>query len=144
MGESWSPRSDDTPVNTGKTTTSVQIPGPKGDPPRAIKIQEPRNSWGQNPSSFCLHLRVDSVPQLSIPKFLQERTGLPGVLTDRFAGDKPQSEIARPANTSDNQMPRGKGKNISNRNQGYLASSESNSHTTANPGYPNAPEKERF
>ena len=39
-------------------------------------------------------------------------------------------------------MVRGTGKNISNRNQGYLASSESPSSTTASPGYPNTPEKQ--
>ena len=39
-------------------------------------------------------------------------------------------------------MTRGKGKNISNRNQGYLASSEPSSPTTASPGYPNTPEKQ--
>jgi hypothetical protein len=39
-------------------------------------------------------------------------------------------------------MAGGKGKNISNRNQGYLASSEPNSPTTASPGYPNTPEKQ--
>jgi hypothetical protein len=38
-------------------------------------------------------------------------------------------------------MLRGKGKNISNRNQGYLASSEPGSPTTASPGDPNTPEK---
>ena len=35
---------------------------------------------------------------------------------------------------------RGKGKDISNRNQGYLASSEPSSPTTASPGYPNTME----
>ena len=39
-------------------------------------------------------------------------------------------------------MVRGKGKNISSRNQGYLASSEPSSHTTASPGYSNIPEKQ--
>ena len=39
-------------------------------------------------------------------------------------------------------MARGKGKNISNKNQGYLASSEPSSPTTASPGYPNTPEKQ--
>ena len=39
-------------------------------------------------------------------------------------------------------MSRGKGKNISNRNQAYLASSEPSSPTTASPGYPNTPEKQ--
>jgi gas vesicle protein len=34
-------------------------------------------------------------------------------------------------------MAKGKGKNISNRNQGYLASSEPSSPTTLSHGYPN-------
>ena len=38
--------------------------------------------------------------------------------TEACRRDKPQSETARPANTRDNQMARGKGKNRSNRNQG--------------------------
>jgi len=29
-GNSWSPRSVDTPESIGETTTSVQIPGPRG------------------------------------------------------------------------------------------------------------------
>ena len=37
---------------------------------------------------------------------------------------------------------RGKDKNISNRNQGYLASSEPISRTTESLGYPNTPEKQ--
>ena len=37
---------------------------------------------------------------------------------------------------------RGKHKNISNRNQCHLASSEPISPTTASPGYPNIPEKQ--
>jgi hypothetical protein len=41
-------------------------------------------------------------------------------------------------------MVRGKYKNISNRNQGYLASSETSCSTTASPGYPNTPEKQDF
>ena len=58
------------------------------------------------------------MPQLSIPKFLPERTGLPEVLTCKFAKkDKLQSETVRSTNTRDNQMVRGKGKNIRNRNQ---------------------------
>jgi hypothetical protein len=66
------------------------------------------------------------VPQLFINKFLPERTSLPGVLTHRFAHrDKPQSKTAKPVKTTDNHMVRDNGKNITNRNQGYLASSES-------------------
>ena len=39
-------------------------------------------------------------------------------------------------------MSRGKGKNISNRNQGYLASPVPSSPTTASPGYSNTLEKQ--
>jgi hypothetical protein len=39
-------------------------------------------------------------------------------------------------------MVRGMGKNISNRNQGYLASSEPSFSTKVNPHYPNTPEKQ--
>jgi hypothetical protein len=39
-------------------------------------------------------------------------------------------------------MAGGKHKNISNRNQGYLASSEPNSPNIASPGHPNTPEKQ--
>jgi hypothetical protein len=39
-------------------------------------------------------------------------------------------------------MVKGKDKNISNRNQGYLASSEPNSPTTMSSGYLNTPEKQ--
>jgi hypothetical protein len=39
-------------------------------------------------------------------------------------------------------MVKGKHKNFTNRNLGYLASSEPSSPTTASPGYPNTPEKQ--
>jgi len=39
-------------------------------------------------------------------------------------------------------MARGKHKNLSNRNQDYLASSEPSSSTIENTGYPNKPEKQ--
>jgi hypothetical protein len=39
-------------------------------------------------------------------------------------------------------MMRGKGKNISNKNQCYLASSKPSEPTTISPGYPNPPEKQ--
>jgi hypothetical protein len=38
-------------------------------------------------------------------------------------------------------MMKGKCKNLTNRNQDYLASSEPSTSTTANPGYPNTAEK---
>jgi hypothetical protein len=39
-------------------------------------------------------------------------------------------------------MAKGKGKNMSNRNQGYLASSEPSSPTTVSPEYSNTLEKQ--
>jgi predicted nucleic acid-binding Zn-ribbon protein len=39
-------------------------------------------------------------------------------------------------------MAKGKCKNLTNRNQDYLASSEHSTPTTASPGYPNTPEKQ--
>jgi hypothetical protein len=56
--------------------------------------------------------------------------------------DKPKSETARPANTRDNQMAKGKHKNISNRNPDYLVSSETSSPTTVSHGYLNTPESQ--
>jgi hypothetical protein len=67
-------------------------PWPKRDLPRALKTQETRNSRGQDPSSFHLHLIADPVPQLFIHKFLPERTGLPEVLTHRLIGGKSHSQ----------------------------------------------------
>ena len=58
--------------------------------------------------------------------------------------DKPQSETARPSNTRDNQMAKGKCKIITNRNQGNMAPLEPSTPTTANPGYPNTPEKQEL
>ena len=74
------------PLSIGKTTTSAQIPGPRWTPHRAIRTQESRNSQGQDPLGRLLHTRADPVPQLSIPKFLPEKTGLPGVVAHRLAG----------------------------------------------------------
>ena len=56
--------------------------------------------------------------------------------------NKPQSETATPANTKDNQIAKGKLKNINNRNQGNMVPSEPSSPTTASPGYTNTPEKQ--
>jgi hypothetical protein len=41
-------------------------------------------------------------------------------------------------------MARGKGKNIGNRNQGCLASTELSSSTIASPGYRNTPKKQDY
>jgi hypothetical protein len=54
--------------------------------------------------------------------------------SDTTRKDEVQSDIARAGSTRDNQISGGKYKNISNRNQGYLASSEPNSPTITSPG----------
>ena len=79
------------------------------------------------------------MPQLSIPR---ESCSPRSADTQAYRRDKSQSETARPANTRDIQIVKGKYKNISNRNQGYLTSSEPSSPTTVSPGYPNTPEKQ--
>jgi hypothetical protein len=56
--------------------------------------------------------------------------------------DRLQSDIARAGSTRENQMVGGKPKNRSNRNQGYLASSECNFPTISSLGYRNTPEKQ--
>jgi hypothetical protein len=55
--------------------------------------------------------------------------------TTRIEGKKGSSKIVRANNIRDIQMAGGKHKSISNRNQGYLASSEPNSPIIASPGY---------
>ena len=50
-------------------------------PPPHIKYQ-----LGQDLSGLCLHPRAETVPQLSIPKFLLERIGLPRLWIPRLAG----------------------------------------------------------
>jgi hypothetical protein len=69
-GESWSPRSADMPVSTGKTTTSAQR-----DMSGALRTQEPRFAIGF--FLFPSVPRADPVPQLSIPKSLPERNWSP-------------------------------------------------------------------
>ena len=56
--------------------------------------------------------------------------------------NKLQPETARASNTRDYQMVKGKCKNLTDRNQGYLTSLELSTPTTASPGYPNTLEKQ--
>jgi hypothetical protein len=69
----------DMPVSTNKITTSAQIPGRRRTHPEASGHRNKR--IGQDPSRFFLH----PVALFSLSKFLSERTGLPGVLTNRLA-----------------------------------------------------------
>jgi hypothetical protein len=140
LPESWSSRSADTPVSTGETTTSAQISGLRGTQ------LEPSGHRSQGragdrifPVSTCIQDFVTAL-HTQIPP--GEKWSPRSTDTRACRRDKPQSETARPANTRDNQVARGKGKNLSNRNQGYLASSETSSLTTASPGYSKTPQKQ--
>jgi hypothetical protein len=56
--------------------------------------------------------------------------------------NKLQPGTPRPTNNRDNQMAKGKHKNLTNRNEDYLASSEPSSPNIASPGFPNTLEKQ--
>ena len=56
--------------------------------------------------------------------------------------DNLKPETARATNTRDYQMVKGKHKKLTNRNQGYMASSEPSYPTTASLEYPNTLEKQ--
>ena len=56
--------------------------------------------------------------------------------------DKLQPERVGTINTRDNQMAKGKRRNVANRNQGNMAPSKPNIPTRASPGCPNTPEKQ--
>jgi hypothetical protein len=68
------------------------------------------------------------------------RSASTGLQTHRR--NKLQPETARTSNTRDNQVAKCKFKKLTKRNQGYYASSEPSSPTTASPGYPNTLEKQ--
>jgi hypothetical protein len=51
-----------------------------------MQITLENNLFRQGSFQFLSAPGADPVPQLSIPKFLPKRTGLPGVLTHRLAG----------------------------------------------------------
>ena len=88
-------------------------------------------SWDKiHPASICFRSWFhDTALHTQIP--LGESWSPRSTEKHACSGDKPQSETARPPITRDNQMARGKGKNTSNRNQGYLATSEISSATKA-------------
>ena len=113
LGKNWSPRSASTTVSTGKTTTSV----PR-DVHRATRTQEPRYIQGQDPPGFGLQPCAKPEPQLSIFKFLLKRTGLLGILTQRFAGVTSHTQRQQNYLTPEiSRLARGNGKNISNRSK---------------------------
>jgi len=62
--------------------------------------------------------------------------------TEAYRRFKPLSETVRQANTRENMMARSKLRNLSKRNQDYLASSEPSSLTKASIRYLNTTEKQ--
>jgi hypothetical protein len=84
---------------------------------------------GQDTSIHLLHLGSKAVPPEESWSPESADTGL-----QAHGRDKPQPETARPTNTIDNKMANGKPKKLTNRNQGYMASSEPSSCTITNPG----------
>jgi hypothetical protein len=80
-------------VSTGKTPTSAQILGPKG--PSIHTYSSPY-------IHTALHTQIPPGKNLS-PRNID---------TQAYRREKPKSETARPANIRDNQMVKGKHKNI--------------------------------
>ena len=107
---------------------------------------------GQESSNYCLNPEVDwghrppspntTTKELVIQEYLH--TSIYGENGSPRNTDKPQSETITLANTRDNQMEKGKCKNITNRKQGNIAPSEWSSPKTASPGYPTIPEKQNL
>jgi hypothetical protein len=126
-------------VSTGKTTTSAQIPGPRGTCPEPSGHRNQATARDRIPPVSPYAWELTLCHSQNPPK---ENWSPRSSDTQACRRDKPQSETARPANTRDNQMARGKGKNTSNRNQGFLVSSAPSSPTTGSPGYFNTPEKQ--
>jgi hypothetical protein len=129
-------------MSTGKNTTSAQIPGLRGTCPDTSGCRNEGTARGR------IILVSVCTPELTLcqsspyPNSTRENWSLRSTNTQACRRDKPQSETARLVNTKDNQMGKNKGKNKSNRNQGYLASAEPSSPTLASPGYPNTLEKQ--
>ena len=129
------------------TNLWVQVESPlllllQGTGPESSRHRKPGISLAVNPSSFHLHPELTMYINSPYPNSSQKEL----VSQDNIGLQERQakSDTARIVNTIDNQMMRVKGKNISNRNKGYLASSEPSSPTTANPSYLQDNEKARL
>jgi len=100
-------------------------------PPLLFKGTHPEPSGPRNQGAIWDRIFPVSVCALSCPSTTALYTQIPpgesqsprSADTQAYRRVKPLSETARPANARDNQMVRGKCKNISNRNWGHLTSS---------------------
>jgi hypothetical protein len=79
----------------------------EGDPLRAIRTHDPRNSRGQDPSGFICTLSWPCATALHTQILPGENWSPRSTDTQACRRNKPQLEKARPANTRDNQMARG-------------------------------------
>ena len=92
---------------------------------------------GHTPTRTPPASRCSAAPQQSVPGDIRSpRFAEIGLLSNKR--DKHQPVTAGPTNTSDNQMAKGKCRNVVNRNQENMAPSEPNSPTR----YPNTPGKQ--
>jgi hypothetical protein len=122
-------------VSTGKTTTSAQVSGPRGTCPEPSGYRNQGTNRDRNLLVSICTLELTLCHGSPYPNYSWRELSPRSTDIQAYRRDKPQSETARPANTRDKQILRGKGKKISNRNQGYLALSEPSS-TTASSGNP--------
>jgi hypothetical protein len=135
-------RNADTPESTCETTNSAQIPVPRGTHLESSGHGNQRTVLDRILPVFVCTVELTCATALHTKVPPREGWSPSNADTQTYRRDMPQPETKRPVNTTDNQMTRGKCKNISNRNQGYLPSSEPSSTTTASSGYPNTLEKQ--
>jgi hypothetical protein len=98
-----------------------------------------------HPGSQDLRIPESQNPRItgSQDHTITETAELGGVLTQPGSQEgQPPVRYSEAGSTRDNQTVGGKHKNISNKKQGYLASSEPSSPTMASPGYTITPEKQ--
>jgi len=147
-GESWTLRSADAPENSEETTLCPHS-RPKRKSPSAMHRDQGAVRGRTVLASACAESwkpvtrSTYTTESRALCSQMQLKENRPtGALTHRPTGGSSHcQETARQANTRDNQRARGKRRNLSNRNQDYLAWSEPSSPTTTNTGYPNTPEK---
>ena len=140
---SWLLRYFDTSRITGKPPNPDPIPCIPGAPGPQNAYTSPSWRPGHLPVCTCVCSRVSALdwnthnahPSCnSIPQGSWHIQGHRIISSQAYRDDRFQSETARLVNTRDNQMARDKYKDINNRNQHYLASSEPSSTTIASPG----------
>ena len=93
---------------------------PKRNLPGDLWTQEPRISLGQDPSDFYQHPNLTLCHSSLYTDPAQRKPLSRSTDSQTYRRVKPLT--ARPANTRNKQLARSKGKNLSNRNQGQLAS----------------------